>query len=495
MKYLASLLIALVLIPLTVFADDQADINDLVDRANQIVARIHELQSLLGETPGSRGVDLTDGEVGVEVKITHKLIFGSRDRDTDGDVSLLQQFLYNQYYYDGQISGTFGKSTKDAVVDLQNENKQYLKITQGTGVVDGATRELIRRLSVGEVLDDSIASFNEPISKPSPKPSIDKPKPKRSINVVKNGQFDGNIRKNLEASFTAYGGIGGYVWKITGKLPPGLDQKKDGDRLVISGTTTDSGDFPITVKATDRDGFSGSVNAVISVGPEIIESVTIIRPSPNLEWLKNSYEVIGWRGPADGVYEIKLNYYKTDCPSGVCTGLVPSASSIIASGISSRTYSWSVGRVSGGPVPVAGQYYSVTVCETRTRTCSSSGGFRIVDKGSDLSFSAATDGYVYRSGSQVAVKFTATSKSSLRKVINFPNDCQLNWQLISGNQAVIDSSDVSGCSETPTSVVITPFGSYTWSGIINTTGLAKGVYVVKASIGAGREAQTKITIQ
>lgn len=493
------LLIISISLPFFVWAGDTEDINLLVERANQIVARMHDLQLLLGEAPGSRGVDLTTGESGGEVRLTKTMKLGSRDADSAGEVSILQQFLYDQYYYDDSISGTFTAATRDAVIDLQEENKQYLGTGDGAGVVGGATRELIRRISIGETLDDSIATFSVPVKtgpgvtiKPKPKP-----KPKRTINIIESGSLAGNIRKPLEASFTAYGGIGNYVWKLSGPLPPGITKKVDGDRLIVGGTPTDSGDFPVVIRATDKDGFTSVLNLSISIGPEIFEPVKVLRPTSGLEWLRGSYETIRWRGAGNDTFTLRLNYYSVSCPQSDCSSLTPSSQALIAGSITGGTYSWSVGKILGGPVPIAGRHYTISVCDARTGVCDNSGGFRLVDRATDLFFGVVTDQYAYHPGEVIKATFSATSKTALRKVVVFPTTCQLRWRLINSDTGVevYNSQNDEICAETETAVTITPFAKFNWTGNIDTKNLAPGIYLLKADIGAGREAQTKVTVQ
>ena len=77
----------------------------------------------------------------------------------------------------------------------------------------------------------------------------------------------GNVGAPYSATITASSGVGPYTFNITsGSLPSGLTLSSAG---VVSGTTSTSGTFPITVAATDSQGCVGSatINVPISSTP------------------------------------------------------------------------------------------------------------------------------------------------------------------------------------------------------------------------------------
>ena len=73
-------------------------------------------------------------------------------------------------------------------------------------------------------------------------------------------------------TFTQTGAVGGVTWSFTGTLPTGVTLSAAG---VLSGTPTQGGTFPITVKATDAGGCFGTVNVTLSTCP----ALTVTNPA------------------------------------------------------------------------------------------------------------------------------------------------------------------------------------------------------------------------
>jgi hypothetical protein len=69
--------------------------------------------------------------------------------------------------------------------------------------------------------------------------------------------------ESYSARFTQSGGTPPVVWELSGSLPSGISFNASTARL--SGTTTTLGLFPLTVSATDTDGFKGSVQVTLVV--------------------------------------------------------------------------------------------------------------------------------------------------------------------------------------------------------------------------------------
>jgi hypothetical protein len=114
--------------------------------------------------------------------------------------------------------------------------------------------------------------------------------------------------------FAALGGAAPYSFALTsGNLPPGLTLSDSG---LLSGIPTNSGDFPVTITATDAYSCDGSQDFTLSLaGPPVILAqpqsqtvpagndatltvVTTGSPAPAFQWFLNSLPVTGAVGPS-----------------------------------------------------------------------------------------------------------------------------------------------------------------------------------------------------
>ena len=80
--------------------------------------------------------------------LEHKLRLGSRDRNTDGEVSELQTFLRAEGYLKSQATGFFGFSTLRALWSFQTAEG-----IRASGIVDAATREKIEVVSCDTITE------------------------------------------------------------------------------------------------------------------------------------------------------------------------------------------------------------------------------------------------------------------------------------------------------------------------------------------------------
>nr|MDQ3012786.1 putative Ig domain-containing protein [Acidobacteriota bacterium] len=72
----------------------------------------------------------------------------------------------------------------------------------------------------------------------------------------------GTLGQPFNQTFTQAGGFGATTFSTTSTLPTGLTLAANG---TLSGTPTQAGSFPITVKATDSNGCTGQVNYTLQV--------------------------------------------------------------------------------------------------------------------------------------------------------------------------------------------------------------------------------------
>ena len=97
------------------------------------------------------------------------------------------------------------------------------------------------------------------------------------ITVTNPANNSGTAGVAFSEQFTQSGGVGTVTWSETGALPAGITLNTSTG--LLSGTPTQTGSFPITVKATDSGGCSG-------VGPTYTlvigcQAITVTNPSAN----------------------------------------------------------------------------------------------------------------------------------------------------------------------------------------------------------------------
>lgn len=77
----------------------------------------------------------------------------------------------------------------------------------------------------------------------------------------------GKVGEEYRQTITAAGGSGAYSFTSTGTLPTGLTFSSGG---VLSGTPTQTGTFPLTIKATDTSGCLGTTNYTLTINCQFI---------------------------------------------------------------------------------------------------------------------------------------------------------------------------------------------------------------------------------
>src|SRR5207237_10783483 len=75
-------------------------------------------------------------------------------------------------------------------------------------------------------------------------------------------------------TFTQTGANGSVTWSESGALPSGITL--NASTGVLSGTTTQTGAFPIVVTATDSNGCSGSSSHTLTIA---CQSITVTNPA------------------------------------------------------------------------------------------------------------------------------------------------------------------------------------------------------------------------
>ncbi|MGE5715335.1 MAG: beta strand repeat-containing protein [Acidobacteriota bacterium] len=120
-------------------------------------------------------------------------------------------------------------------------------------------------------------------------------------------------------NFMQTGAVGGVTWSFTGSLPTGVTLSAAG---VLSGTPTQGGTFPITVKATDAGGCFGTVAVTLSTCP----ALTVTNPGTSTGTAGTAFSQMFTHG--GGVPPVTFS---------LATGALPTGLTLSAAGVLSGT--------------------------------------------------------------------------------------------------------------------------------------------------------------
>lgn len=103
----------------------------------------------------------TEKKVCTNLKNNFKI--GSRDTNTNGEVSILQEFLNKNFYFDSQPTGYFGNQTEKALIDWQKAHN----ITPSAGYAGPSTRSKIKSITCAgiEIKEELVSTGYNQISK------------------------------------------------------------------------------------------------------------------------------------------------------------------------------------------------------------------------------------------------------------------------------------------------------------------------------------------
>ncbi|MEI6494918.1 MAG: peptidoglycan-binding domain-containing protein, partial [bacterium] len=143
MKKLSIIFIVLITLSVPFFAVRAAEdtVEQIQSRINTIVDRIKYLRGLLGEDvngdlsdplgaddpPADQLISQTDEVINLKFNLSR----GKTDNSTDGEVSILQEYLTSEDFYGFPITGKFDNETYLSVIDFQDEYAKYLGIKKG----------------------------------------------------------------------------------------------------------------------------------------------------------------------------------------------------------------------------------------------------------------------------------------------------------------------------------------------------------------------------
>ena len=160
-------------------------------------------------------------------------------------------------------------------------------------------------------------------------------------------------------TFTQTGGIGATTFTTTSTLPTGLTLATNG---TLAGTTTQTGSYPITVKATDSNGCMGTVNYTLMIGCPVI---TVNAPVTNTGTLGTSFSATFTQSGGNGTVTFST---ASTLPNGLTL-----TSAGVLSGIPAQTGTFPISVTAADSNGCTGSVsYTLTInCQTITVTAPS----------------------------------------------------------------------------------------------------------------------------
>ncbi len=215
----------------------QAQLQALIRQVQTLQAQVAAQQSSLQPVLPSRPVTVVLEEKPQNIpSFNRDLFFGMRN---NSDVTDFQEFLTDQGYYAGPISGNFGLLTLSAVKKFQSANG-----INPTGYFGPRSRaiatQIIQKL-VGQIC-------------PSEEGCEGNVLPAEKIYMTADSDLTGTVGNYLKIGFKAFGGSGNYFIQIIDGDIPGLsrsDANYPKDTIVLAGTPIKSGVFGITFLVQD----------------------------------------------------------------------------------------------------------------------------------------------------------------------------------------------------------------------------------------------------
>jgi VCBS repeat-containing protein len=182
----------------------------------------------------------------------------------------------------------------------------------------------------------------------------------QTITVTNPATSTGTVNAAFSAQFTQSGGIGTTTFTLaSGTLPTGITLATNG---TLSGTTTQSGSFPITVTATDSNGCSGTSSTYTLVIN--CQTITVTAPATNSGTAGTAFSQSFTQSGASGTATFTL-------ASGTLPAGITLATNGTLSGTPTQTGSFAITvkvTDSNGCTGTSGTYTLVISCQTITVT-------------------------------------------------------------------------------------------------------------------------------
>lgn len=293
---------------------NQTDIQSIIQQIQSLQTQLKALQEKV-----SVSVPPTISEKPIEniqqnIPIFNRnLYFGLRK---DSDVTDLQEFLTDQGYYAGPITGNYFLLTVQAVKKFQSVNG--INPTGYFGFLSRAVANKIVQEIVGTIC-------------PREEGCEDNVFPPQELKIITKSDLRGRVSEDFVAHFQVVGGSGNYRIDSGGEIPPGLSftrtyclslpntgacpQVESPDTITLFGTPLKNGVFTVTLVAADasecsekslcplftrsygKASFSVVIEDRVSVGrPPVITGVkgpTTLKVGEEGIWTVNAYDPNG----------------------------------------------------------------------------------------------------------------------------------------------------------------------------------------------------------
>lgn len=331
----------------------------------------------------SASTDVDDSQGDSCARITVNLRYGMRDTEVNGNaVSVLQDFLYSNGYLSLAPTGFFGSMTRNAVASFQSANGIQ---ASPAGFVGSVTRARIQ----------SIDCDGSPIEVPTKPVPVPTPKPV-PLPTIPAGPVIDSVQAKASDPGTVYAGEKAYIYGDRFSAP--MTVNIGGYLLNATYTSNSYAEFvvpssllpgQVRMYVTNPSGLSSTAYPVSVVGRTEIGAMKVTSPNGGETWQKGSLQTIKWSSynecnPSSVCptvlpwsYDVKI---KSACISSelACTALY--SPEIIVRGVSSNSYTWTVGDLGSGPNQLGEGAYQIVVCLAATDICDMSDSyFKIVD--------------------------------------------------------------------------------------------------------------------
>jgi len=311
---------------------------------------------------------------------SNNLRYRSRDANTNGEVSTLQDFLQSKNYLTTEPTGYFGLLTQKAVKYFQKANN-----INPNGFVGPATKAKIESLTCENIISDTTDPVISGVSGP------------QSLNVNQTGTWTisasdrngGNLSYSVvwgdEVSVASQGG-----GAILDRAPSYQQSATFTHSYSQSGTYSPkfivmSDNGVRCVMAPCYSGGRASTTLSVKVGNTTdVSSIKIISPINGETLIKGNNKVITWKDnlfftcpigapcarPID-IYDISLYEYNNPCDGPICAAVERpyKAPYTIAKGVSGYSMDWNVGSVNDTKTLVPDGKYKIFICRTGTGVC------------------------------------------------------------------------------------------------------------------------------